>query len=190
MLGNISQDNLHLHFIGCCGSLFRIAEVRAREPTPSDGRGHTTTLLWYFPQFAKRPTKEAGVFTLAVNEVALLRSTSAPRILWSGDDVLDEYIHGRRRCLEVDALCKAYCFLTTGRGYWLKHGGAFGVHYLVYTSHPDHGHSEFLAVVSLKPMNNLERRVLLRLARSVRKRAMVLTPMNNTFDVEFLVTEV
>lgn len=185
---------MHLTYLGCHGGLFVVDERHAE-----NGGGERSKLLTMFPQLGKRGSFEGlGCFAatpntrhhLAVDEVAFLRSALAGlQCTWEHDVLLDQRIEDRRSgCREVNVLCAAYIFLTNERGYRLKHGGSFGVHYLVYTGDRE-GHSEFLAVIVTHEMCALERVALQRLARSVRKRAMLVTPTSDAigaFTVELL----
>ncbi|CUG89990.1 endonuclease, putative [Bodo saltans] len=169
-------------FSGCVGGLFVVDEI-----------GDPSRILRSFPQFEKTPSHQNSLeqstsgtrHILGVDEASYLRSCMLTS--WVHGDRMDELIRNRReQSREVDLLCGAYAHLTRS-GYWLNHGGAFGVHYLVYTSPPRDGHSMYLCIVTDTEMSQSDVTVLLRLSRSVRKRAMLLVAeADDTFRVEML----
>jgi hypothetical protein len=175
---------MKLIFVCCTGGMYIVDEVGSLK----------SQLLEAFPQLEKtshhfslstRPSPDVVArHVLGVDEASFLRSVRPSS--WDNGELLDELVRRRRQLShEVDLLCGAYAHLTQC-GYWLNHGGVFGVHYLVYTSPPRDGHSMFLCCVTDSDFRQLELTVLQRLSRSVRKRSMLLIAQDRSFRVEIL----
>lgn len=172
-----------LTFVGVSGGLYLIDEPNA---------SRQSIILKRFPQLSKSlakhdwpPSTQPNVLrhTLTVDEASFVLDQLPLQL---NDESLRAHIAQRcLSCPSVKTLCEAYVFLTCERGFWINHGGMFGVDYLLYTSPPRDGHSTYLCVVTHSELSDLECAALTRLARTVGKRVLVVQrSANGSFSAE------
>ncbi|AYU83747.1 tRNA intron endonuclease catalytic C-inal domain containing protein [Leishmania donovani] len=141
---------------GTNGPLFRVAESAAA----------IAYLSTHYPQCKKR----GSGWHLSVEEVSLLQSQlrRADGVHFASADTKEQFEVLRKRYARD---CAVYAALTTDHGYRLRHGSQFGANYIGYQDVGTHGE----CLLFTGPLAELERVRAVRIARSVGKRAMLVT---------------
>ncbi|GET93466.1 hypothetical protein, conserved [Leishmania tarentolae] len=172
--------NAHEGFIlvieGTDGPLFSVAESAAA----------IAYLSTHYPQCKKR----SSGWQLSVEEVSLLQSQlgSTDGVHFAAADTREKFEELRKRYARD---CAVYAALTTDHGYKLRHGSQFGANYIGYQDVETHGE----CLMFTGPLAELEQVRAVRIARSVGKRAMLVTMQqddngcSSTVTVTDLMTE-